>query len=760
MSADDNPSDLFDLPSARYWADTLKTQIPSGLAEEINVFETEIRLKKQGKIDDKVFAETRLRRGAYGQRYDNGQRNDGQNDYALAFPNRSKLTKGPGTQWDAPGMLRIKIPYGGLTTAQIETIADVAEEYSDSILHVTTRQDFQLHFVHIEDMPVIFRRLAAVGITTREACGNSVRNVTACPTAGTCTDEAFDVTPYAKALADFLLGHPDTQDFGRKFKFSFSGCDDKPCGLVKLHDMGFVAKTKTVNGQIQRGFAAYIGGGLGAIPYQAQLLNEFVPEDELLPLAQAVSRVFARHGEKAKRNRARIKFLISDWGIEKFRQTVADERETLPIDSRWTAYLSQLEQTTEQPCRPVQPEPVRTDALYLQWRKTNVQNQRQAGYAIVHVTLPLGDMSSNQARALATIAQRYVGDTIRATADQNIVLRWVSLGDLPTLYDALSNAKLARPHANTITDVIACPGTDTCKLGISASRGLAAHLNEEFAAKQDQLDPAIAALSIKISGCFNSCAQHHIADMGFYGVSRKVGNYMLPHFQVLLGGQKTNNASSYGQAVVAIPSKAVPGAIDKLTQWYLSDRQGHEAFADFITRQGKGAVKTKLDPFTKVPDYASDPDFYKDWGDVREYSKKDIGIGECAGEVVSLTDFGLASADRKLFDAQLKFDAGDTLMAAQDAVLAMLEAAQALVKGQNQFAASERETIVTNFKKMFYDTKLAFDPFQADKFLNFFFKAVELELASLSKEHSRILIEETQLFIEACNSTHVRISMG
>ncbi len=760
MSSDYRSIDLFDLPSARYWAGALKDKIPSGLAEEINVFETEIRLKKQGKIDDKVFAETRLRRGAYGQRYDNGQRNDGQNDYEIAFPNRGLLTKGPGTQWDAPGMLRIKIPYGGLTAAQIETMADVAEEYSDSILHVTTRQDIQLHFVHIEDMPVIFRRLAAVGITTREACGNSVRNVTACPTAGTCTDEAFDVTPYAKALTYFLMGHPDTQDFGRKFKFSFSGCDDKPCGLVKLHDMGFVAKTKTINDKTERGFAAYIGGGLGAIPYQAQLLNDFVPEAELLPLAQAVSRVFARHGEKAKRNRARIKFLISDWGIEKFRQTVTDERKKLPIDTRWTDYLSHLDDTTETPLKAASIEITRTDAAYLNWRKTNVQNQRQDGYALVHITLPLGDLSSNQARALAAIAQRYVGDTIRATADQNIVLRWVSLGDLSSLYDALAEAKLVNPHAGTITDVAACPGTDTCKLGISASRGLAAHLNEDFSAKQAKLDPAIAALSIKISGCFNSCAQHHIADMGFYGVSRKVGNYMVPHFQVLLGGQKTNNASSYGQAIVAIPSKAVPGAIDALTQWYAKDRQGNEAFAAFITRQGKGAVKTKLEPFTKVPDYASDPDFYKDWGDVREYSKKDIGIGECAGEVVSLTDFGLASADRKLFDAQLKFDAGDSLMAAQDAILAMLEAAQALIKGHNQFAASEREAIVNNFKKMFYDTKLAFDPFQADKFLNFFFRAVGLELASLSKEHIRVLIEETQLFIEACNSTHVRISMG
>src|SRR5690606_34857613 len=247
------------------------------------IFETQIQLRKQGKIDEILFAETRLRRGAYGQRYDNGQRHDGIATRTLPYPSGA-LTKGTNTRWDAPGMMRIKVPYGGLRPEQIETIAELSEDYADGISHVTTRQDVQLHFVHIDDTPDLMRRLAAVGITTREACGNSVRNVTACPKAGTCQTETFDVTPHAHALTYFLLGHDDVQAFGRKFKIAFSGCAHEACGLTTIHDLGFIAKKEGD----RRGFEVYVGGGLGAVPYPAQLLETFVPEEELLPLSQAV----------------------------------------------------------------------------------------------------------------------------------------------------------------------------------------------------------------------------------------------------------------------------------------------------------------------------------------------------------------------------------------------------------------------------------------------------------------------------------------
>ena len=247
------------------WKQLLSDRMPEALAREIDIFETQIDLRKKSKIEERLFAETRLRRGVYGQRYDNGQRHDGEKAQQLSYPS-GDITKGPSTMWDAPGMQRIKIPRGHLTAAQLEALADLCEEYSDGILHVTTRQDFQLHFVHIEDTPDLMRRLAAVGITTREACGNTVRNVTACPLAGVCRTEAFDVGPYAHAMTYFLLGHDDTQDFGRKFKVAFSGCQQEACGLANFHDVGLIAKTRVVDGQEKRGFGYYVGGGLGSVP--------------------------------------------------------------------------------------------------------------------------------------------------------------------------------------------------------------------------------------------------------------------------------------------------------------------------------------------------------------------------------------------------------------------------------------------------------------------------------------------------------------
>src|ERR1700733_10918900 len=303
------------------WAEKLAGKIPEALARELDIYENEIALRKQGKFDERLFAETRLRRGTYGQRYDNGQRYDGQKFQEITYPSGT-LTKGPSTMWDAPGMQRIKIPGGGMNADQLETMAELAEEDSDDIAHVTTRQDFQLHYIHIDDTPSLMRRLAAANITTREACGNSVRNVTACPYAGTCRDEVFDVTPYSRALSKFLLGHPDTQNLGRKFKPAFSGCSQHACGLTSLHDIGFIAVKRGPDGAEKRGFEMYVGGGLGAVPYQAKLFDTFIPQEELLPLSQAVARVFTRLGEKKNRSRARMKFLVQDLGIEKFKELV------------------------------------------------------------------------------------------------------------------------------------------------------------------------------------------------------------------------------------------------------------------------------------------------------------------------------------------------------------------------------------------------------------------------------------------------------
>ena len=460
------------------WREQVADAISDGLRDEIDQFETEIELRRQGKIDEKVFAETRLRRGVYGQRYDNGQRHDGVKTQTLSYPS-GDLVKGPGTVWDAPGMLRIKIPFGGMNTRQLEVLAELAEEYSEGIAHVTTRQDFQLHFIHIEDTPTIMRRLGAAGITTREACGNSVRNVTACSIAGVCQGEAFDVTPYAHALSQFLLGHPDAQDFGRKVKIAFSGCRDEACGLTNMHDIGAIAVTRVIDGEEKRGFEFYVGGGLGAVPFQAKLFDEFLPEEELLPISQAIAIVFAKYGEKRNRARARIKFLVKKLGIDELRKRVLEERAGLTPDPAWTAYLDDLHITDETPFRFAHfLNGATTPEGFDEWQETNVYYQRQEGYVTVTIALQLGDITADQLRGLADLARKYVNETIRTTVEQNMVLRWVSEADLKELYNGLKDIELAEGGAGTIVDITSCPGTDTCKLGIASSRGLSVWLKK------------------------------------------------------------------------------------------------------------------------------------------------------------------------------------------------------------------------------------------------------------------------------------------
>ncbi len=738
------------------WKEQLSGKMPESLAREIDIFETEVALRKQGKLDERLFAETRLRRGVYGQRYDNGQRHDGRKVQEIAYPS-GKLTKGPNTMWDAPGMQRIKIPGGGLNAEQLETLADLAEEYSDGIAHVTTRQDFQLHYVHIDDTPTLMRRLAAANITTREACGNSVRNVTACPYAGVCPDEVFDVTPYARALSRFLLGHPDCQNFGRKFKPAFSGCSQHACGLTNLHDLGLIAVKRSENGKEKRGFEMYVGGGLGAVPYQAKLFDPFVPPEELLPLAQAIARVFARHGEKKNRNRARIKFLIQDWGIEKFKEVVLEERKNLPSDPRWTDYLKDAEQFQEAPLRPGGEWPSSASGAFERWLRTNTRPQKQAGYVVVTVALPLGDITANQLRALADIVRRFTKETVRTTVEQNFVIRWVSQSDLPEFYNALQPVGLGEPGAGTIIDITTCPGTDTCKLGISSSRGLAAELRKRLAEKSFQFDEPVENLHIKISGCFNSCGQHHVADLGFYGVSRKIAGYAVPHFQVVLGGEWEHNAGSYGLPVAAIPSKNIPEVVARLTDRYAANRSNGESFKDFVKRIGKAELKAVLENLARPPADPSDRSFFSDWGDPREYTLGDLGTGECAGEVVSAIDFNLAAAEREVFEAQVAWENGRVEQAGKTAYQSMLHAARALVKVEFPNISDDPDQIVSEFRARYYDTQKFFDPFAGGKFANYLFDAHRQSKEPYTVDSSRYLIDEAQLFIDAAHSCNNRM---
>ncbi|HZP17800.1 MAG TPA: nitrite/sulfite reductase [Terriglobales bacterium] len=742
------------------WKEALAGKLPETLAREIDIFETEIQLRKQGKLDERLFAETRLRRGAYGQRYDNGQRSDGQRVQRLNFPS-GELTKGPNTLWDAPGMQRIKIPAGGLNASQLEVMAELAEEYSDGIAHITTRQDFQLHYVHIDDTPSLMRRLAAAGITTREACGNSVRNVTACPYAGVCTDETFDVTPYARALSRFLLGHPDCQNFGRKFKPAFSGCAQHACGLTGLHDLGLIARKRAdeATGREELGFEMYVGGGLGAVPYQAKLFDSFVPSEELLPLAQAIARIFARYGEKKNRSRARLKFLIQDLGIEKFRELVLEERKILPFDPRWTEYIVEaLHDFQETPLRAAGELPPLVaigdsngaSEHFKQWLRFNTRPQKQPGYVTVTVSLPLGDITANQLRSLADIVRRFTRETVRTTVEQNFVIRWVSKKDVRELYGALKAVGLGEAGAGALVDITSCPGTDTCKLGISSSRGLAAELRRRISEKSFTSDEAVQNLHIKISGCFNSCGQHHVADLGFYGVSRKIGGYAVPHFQVVLGGRWEHNAGSYGLPIVAIPSKNIPQVVSRLTDRYVADRKPGESFRDFIKRTGKAELKKLLEDLAQPP--AGDRSYFSDWGDPREYTLGDMGEGECAGEVVSALDFGLAAAERELFEAQLAFEKGDAGAASKSAYQAMLSAAKALVQAEHPDVGSDPDRIVSEFRSRYYDTQVFFDPFAGGNFANYFFEAHRRAGEPRTLESTQYLLTEAQLFIDAAHS--------
>ena len=744
--------------SNQLWKERLADQLPEQMAVEIDTFETEISLRSQDKVDEKVFAETRLRKGVYGQRYDNGKRHDGRESKALAFD--EKVTKGPDTVWDAPGMQRIKIPYGGMTPEQLEVMADLAEEYSDGIAHITTRQDFQLHFIHIDNTPTLMRRLGAVGITTREACGNSVRNITGCPYMGVCPDEPFDVTPYAKAMTFFLLGHPDAQNFGRKFKPTFSGCHEHACGLAQMHDLGLTAVVREVDGEEQRGFKVVVGGGLGAVPRQAKVFDEFMSPEEILPVAQAMARVFGKHGEKKMRSRARLKFLIEKWGIEKFRDEVLAERAKLPVDPRWTDYIQSLEDDEEKPLKPPGELPALNGNQRMNhWLKTNVRDQRQAGYATATVALPLGDITPQQLRSLADITREFTHGTIRTTVEQNFVIRWVSKADLPALFEALDAVGLSEAGACNVTDIVACPGTDTCKLGISSSRGLAGELRNRLAVKAFQLEQAIQDLHIKISGCFNSCGQHHVADIGFYGVSRTLQGFKVPHFQVVLGGQWEENAGSYGLPIVAIPSKRVPDALDRITDFYLQNREKVERFPEFVTRIGKVKIRQLLEDLTQdPPDHETDPAFYADWSDPRQYTIGDIGKGECAGEVVSQYEFEISAAERMVFEAQVHLEDNLAEEAGKTAYRAMIKAAKAIVQIQyDDVTEEDPDEVVDEFKERFFDTEIFFDPFAGPKFGNYLFAAHENANRNFDEESARTLIEESQLFIEAVHSCYNRI---
>jgi sulfite reductase (ferredoxin) len=421
--------------------------------------------------------------------------------------------------------------------------------------------------------------------------------------------------------------------------------------------------------------------------------------------------------------------------------------------------LDDLHSTDEKPAREAGMIPSDASAGFEAWAEHNLKPQAQDGYYSAIVKLPLGDFTATQGRALADLAREYTGDSIRCTVEQNLTFRWLSGADAPAFYDRLVALNMAAGGAGTITDMTSCPGTDTCKLGISSSRGLTGELRRRLSVIEDDLDPAVKALRMKASGCFNSCGQHHAADIGFTGVSRQMGGRKVPHFNIVLGGQWTENAKSYGLVVGAVPSKNIPQAVELITQHYLTNREGEESFQAFIARVGKREFRKVLAPIQKPPAYEADPSYYSDWGNPREYTIGDIGVGECAGEIVPFVEFGLQEAEQQLHDAQDALEVGQAATAAGGAFTAMVTAAKALVRHLEVQVKDDADDVVANFKTHLHDTQLFHDPFAKGKFATYLLKMHgDQSYENASDEIAHRTLDEAQLFLEAAHACYQRLT--
>jgi len=609
--------------------------LPQHILEEISAFEAEIGRLRRGEVPEEKFKRFRLQQGIYGQR---------QKD---AF------------------MVRVKIPQGILNPLQMRRLADIGDRFSNGIAHATARQDIQFHFVELENVPTIMRLLAEVGLTTREACGNTVRNVTACYLSGICPDELYDVSPYARLTTNYFLRNPVCQSLPRKFKISFSGCH-KDCAMAPINDIGAIAAKKGSNGSGQIGFKIFIAGGLGPHPRIARLLTEFLPAEDLIPLSEAILRVFDQLGERKNRNRARMKFLLERIGFDELKRRIMEEFHILKDSKKWVFTLpeedtpeSYLESMKGIEQRYVPFEYTETlgngDPYYHRWRMTNVISQKQTGYCIVHVRLTLGDIRTDQLRMLADLTERYAEGRIRVTHQQNFLLRWVRNEELYELYRGLKECDLARAGAGRMIDIQSCPGAETCNLGLTSSRQLALAIGRKIASREDA---ELEDVRIKVSGCPNSCGHHHIADIGFHGVAKKIEGRLVPHYQLHLCGGVGNGRAVIGDSNIKLPAKNIPEAVSELITLFQRERLAGELFYQYIARVGSEYIEGILAKYTSVPSYKLSPDSYRDWGADTEFVVK-LGAGECAGGVVDLIEESLLAGSRGISRAAILFEAGN-----------------------------------------------------------------------------------------------------
>lgn len=647
---------------------SFRTELENPIVEkDILELERKITLFREGKIDEEKFRSLRLARGVYGQRQQGVQ------------------------------MIRIKLPYGRVTSAQLRRICKVSEEYSTGRLHITTRQDIQIHYVSLDRTPELWAELERDDVTLREACGNTVRNVTASELAGIDPKEPFDVTPYADATFRYFLRNPVCQEMGRKFKMSFSSSDED-IALSYLHDLGFIPKVKIVDGKEVRGFKVLLGGGLGSQPRHADMISEFVATDQIIPFTEAVLRIFDRHGERARRNKARMKFLVKDLGVEAFLDLVEKERKALPFSS-FPLDFEDYEAGKTLP-NPESPRLEKEPGLDFElWKLTNVLSQKQKGYVAIGVKVSLGDFYIDQARALADLVENYANNEVRFTLRQNFLIRDVREDLVPFFYQELEKIGLSQRGYNTLGDITACPGTDTCNLGIASSTGIAVELEkvifEEYPQYLQNRD-----LVIKISGCMNACGQHNMAHIGFQGMSMKSGKTVVPALQVLLGGGNLGDGNGrFADKVTKVPSRRGPQALRILLDDFEKNAGGKD-FLGYYDKQGQMYFYELLKELSDASTVTESDSV--DWGHNEAYEVA-VGVGECAGVVIDLVATLLLEALEKLDQGQEALEQGRWSDSIYHHYAGLINAAKALLLSEDT-STNSYANIISLFDEKFVES--------------------------------------------------------
>lgn len=650
---------------------SFRTEIENPVVEkDILELERKIQLFHEGKIDEERFRSLRLARGVYGQRQ-------------------------LGVQ-----MIRIKLPYGKVTSEQLHRIADVSDEYSRGRLHITTRQDIQIHHVSLDRTPELWAQLEKDDITLREACGNAVRNVTASETAGIDPEEPFDVSPYAHATFQFFLRNPICQEMGRKFKISFSSTE-KDRALSYMHDLGFIAKTKQKDGEIVKGFKVLLAGGLGSQPRHGDVMFDFLEEDKLIPTIEGVLRVFDRHGERVKRAKARLKFLVKDIGLDAFLDLVAEEKKALAYQ-KYEIDTTDFEQPITFEINETPFVPIEDKDAFETWKSTNVIKQKQEGLFAIGIKVHLGDFYTDKARLLADLIKKYAANELRFTLRQNILIRHVKEERIPFFYNELKKLGFVDAGYNSTLDITACPGTDTCNLGISSSTGIAVALEKVLKSEYPQYVNN-KDITIKISGCMNACGQHNMAHIGFQGMSVKVGGLLAPALQVLLGGGTVGNGQGrFSDKVVKIPSKRGPEALRVLLNDFEENAQESEAFLSYYDRNGKTYFYDLLKELSDTTNLKEDD--FVDWGHDQKYVKA-IGIGECAGVVIDLIATLLFESEEKLANAEEALKEKQWSDSIYHSYTALVNTAKALLTSE-QVKTNTQSSIIKNFDERFVATGL------------------------------------------------------